>query len=141
MFNCPEWGISVDTIILYGFNTPTLIGNILATINPTITSCDSLTKVCIIILSRSVSSTLTALTPRFQLSPASTWVHLAEVSIYGAGPTCPPDSILNPTSPPTTSDASTKLPTTTWINTAEDKTILTTSTGTNTAGTMKLNLH
>ncbi len=104
MFNCPEWGISVDSIILYGSNTPTLIGNILATISPTITSCDSLVRVCI---SRSVSSTLTPLTLRFQLSLASTWVHLAEMSFYGAGPTCPSESILNPpTTPPLTTISS-----------------------------------
>ncbi len=93
MFNCPEWGISVDRITLYGSTTTTLIGNVLTTINPAITSCDSLVRVCI---SRPVSSTLTALTLRFQLSPASTWVHLAEVSFYGACFTCPPDSVLNP---------------------------------------------
>ncbi len=64
-------------------------------------------------------------------------MHLAEVSFYGAGPTCPPDSILNPTPPPTTSDANiTTLPTTTWINIAGHTTILPTSTGTNTAGIM-----
>ncbi len=94
MFNCPEWGISVDSIILYGSTTTTSIGSTLTAINPTITSCDSLVRVCI---SRPVSSTLTALTLRFQLSSASTWVHLAEVSFFGAGSTCPPDSIVNST--------------------------------------------
>ncbi len=93
MFNCPEWGISVDSITIYESTTTTSIGNVLDTINPTITSCGSLVRVCI---SGSVSSTRTALTLVFQLSSASTWVHLAEVSFYGAGPTCPPDSILNP---------------------------------------------
>ncbi len=81
MFNCPEWGISVDTITLRGSNKTSSIRNILLNMSPTITSCDSLVRVCI---SRSVSSTLTALTLLFQLSPASTWVHLAEVSFYGA---------------------------------------------------------
>ncbi len=89
LFNCPEWGISVDTITLYGSNTISS-RNILDTISPTITSCDSLVRVCI------SGSTLTALTLRFQLSSASTWVHLAEVSFYGASPTCVPDSVLNP---------------------------------------------
>ncbi len=96
MFNCPEWGISVDSITLYESTCGASIRNILATISPTITSCDSLVRVCI---SRSVSSTLTALTLRFHLSSASTWVHLAEVSF---GPTCQPDSILDPI-PPTPS--------------------------------------
>ncbi len=132
MFNCPEWGISVDRITLRGSTTPASIGSIFTTISPTITSCDSLVRVCI---SRSFSSTLTALTLRFQLSSASTWVHLAEVSLYGAGPTCPPDTILNQTPPPTTSDATSSiLPTTTWVNTDGCTTILLTSAGTNTAG-------
>ncbi len=93
MFNCPEWGISVDSITLYGSTTSSPL--ILATISPTITSCYSLVRVCI---SGPVSFIM--LTLGFQLSPASTWVHLAEVSFYGAGPTCPPDSILN--TPPST---------------------------------------
>ncbi len=97
MFNCPEWGISVDIITIHGSTAATSIGSALTTITPTLTSCDSLVRVCI---SESVSSTLIALTLRFQLSPASTWVHLAEVSFYGAGSTCPPVSVLNP--PPTT---------------------------------------
>ncbi len=58
MFNCPEWGISFDSITFYGSTVTTSIGSALTTINPTITSCDSLARVCI---SRSVSSTLTAL--------------------------------------------------------------------------------
>ncbi len=43
MFNCPEWGISVDSITLYG---NIKIGNTLAVISPAITSCDSLVRVC-----------------------------------------------------------------------------------------------
>ncbi len=86
IFNCPEWGISVDSIALYG-STATTTSN-LATVSPNITSCDSLVRVCIsgpVILER--------LTLEFQLSPASTWVHLAEVTFYGADPTCPPKNI------------------------------------------------
>ncbi len=88
MFNCPEWGISVDNITLYEFTTATIS-------SPIISSCDSLVRVFI---SRSVSFEL--LTLSFQLSSASTWVHLAEVSFYGAGPNCPPDRIQN--TPPST---------------------------------------
>ncbi len=80
MFNCPEWGISVDIITLYGSTTIFPIGNALTTISPNITSCDFLVRVCI---SRSV--TQTALTLRFHLSSASTWLHLAEVSFYEVG--------------------------------------------------------
>ncbi len=121
MFNCPEWGISVDSIILYGSTTVTFIGKVLVNISPTITSCDSLVRVCI---SRPVSYTQTALTLRFQLSSASTWVHLAEVSFYGDDPTSPPDSILNLTSLPTTSgsDLSTiTTKTTTTMGNTEDR--------------------
>ncbi len=86
--------------------------NNLATISPTNTSCDSLVRVCI---SKPVSSTLTALTLRFQLSSASTWVQLAEVSFYEDSPTCPSDSILESH---TTSEADVRLsvPTTTLRN-------------------------
>ncbi len=102
MFNCPEWGISVDSITLHGSTVTASIGNALTNISitPAITSCDSLVRVCI---PRLVNTDLTALTLVFQLSSASSWVHLAEVSFYGAGPTCPQDSILNP--PPTTGKA------------------------------------
>ncbi len=112
MFNCPEWVISVDSIILYESTTTTLIGSPLTTISPTITSCDSLVRVCI---SRPVSYTLTALTLRFHLSPASTWVHLAEVSFNGDSRlTCPPDSILE--SPTISESDANAVPTTTLMN-------------------------
>ncbi len=115
MFNCSEWGISVDAISLYGFTTTSSIGNFPATISPTITSCDSLVRVCI---SKSVSSTLTALTLRFHLSSASTWVHLAEVSFNGDSQlTCPQDSILElPTISESDSNVMTTIPTTTLMN-------------------------
>ncbi len=101
MFNCPEWGISVDSITLYQSTATTSIGTVLAAISPTITSCDSLVRVCI---SRETNPDQSILTLRFQFSSASTWVHLAEVSFYRAGPTCPP-KILNP--PPSTLSTST----------------------------------
>ncbi len=47
MFNCSEWGISVDKITLYGSTTTSSIGTALAAISPGITSCDSLVRVCI----------------------------------------------------------------------------------------------
>ncbi len=47
MFNCPEWGISVDSITLYGSTTTESIGSFFKTINTTITSCNSLVRVCI----------------------------------------------------------------------------------------------
>ncbi len=112
MFNSPEWGISVDSITLLESNNNSF-ENRLVNISPTNTSCASLVRVCIsgsVYSSQTIiSSTLPVLTLRFQLSPASTWVHLAEVSFYGVGPTCPPDSVLNQTLPPITPDATTKI--------------------------------
>ncbi len=108
MFNCPEWGILVNSITLYGSTDIASNRNVLASISLNITSCDSLVRVCI---TSSVSSSFPVLTLGFNLSSASTWVHLAEVSFYGADPTCPPDSILNPTSPSTTSGSDQSTPT------------------------------
>ncbi len=104
MFNCPEWGISVDGITLYESTSTNL-----ATVSPNITSCDSLVRVCI-----SGPVSLERLTLRFQLSSASTWIHLAEVTFYGADPTSPPKNIRNTTSAPITSesDTSTEMSTT-----------------------------
>ena len=67
MFNCPEWGISVDNITLYGTTNSTIIGSPLITITPANTSCDSLVRVCI---SKSVSTNESITTLAFQLSPA-----------------------------------------------------------------------
>ncbi len=67
MFNCPEWGILVDSITLLGSNNNSrIVENDVHNIIPTNTSCDSLVRVCISI---SVDSTLPVLTLRFQLSP------------------------------------------------------------------------
>ncbi len=109
MVNCPEWGISVDSITLYGSTTTTESN--LATVSPNITSCDSLVRVCI---SKPVSFEL--ITLGFQLSPASTWMHLAEVTFYGADPTSPPKNIRNTTSAPITSESDTSTEASTTNN-------------------------
>ncbi len=97
MFNCPEWGISVDNITLLGSNNNSrIIENRLVDISLTYTSCASLVRVCISLSSQKlISSNLPVLTLSFQLSPDSTWVHLAEVTFYGAGPTCPSDTFYD----------------------------------------------
>ncbi len=97
MFNCPEWGISVDNItLLESNNNSRIIENCLVDISPNNTSCASLIRVCIsgsVNCSQAINtSTLQVLTLRFQLSPASTWVHLAEVTFYDDDITCPPDT-------------------------------------------------
>ncbi len=86
LFNCPEWGISVQSIELQtnaGFAGVT---------NPTVTSCESLVRVCIPDLR--TSSAQTDLTLRFTLINPNDWVHIAEVTFYGAGPTCPNDTVI-----------------------------------------------
>ena len=94
MLNCPEWGISVRTISL--FSAPSISGSRnFQTNSPTTTSCDSLVRVCI---SNTVSSIRPVLSLVFNLPLTSNWVHLAEVTFYASGSTCPPDTIITPLS-------------------------------------------
>ena len=72
MFNCPEWGISVET-----FTFMTTSG--IKSVNPTTTSCDSLMRVQ---LSSAVSSSQQVITLQCNLPSTSTWVHLAEVTFF-----------------------------------------------------------
>ena len=81
MFNCLQLGIGVQTVQAFEDNNV-----LIQTANVDITSCDSLLRVCLV-----VRTTLPVLTLRFTLSPGSDWVHLAEVSFWGNGPTCPSD--------------------------------------------------
>ena len=64
------------------------------TVTPTISSCDSLVRVCL-----PARTTLPVLTLEFLLSPDSDWVHLAEMTFYNIDKTC--------LSPPTTMESST----------------------------------
>ena len=115
IFNCPEWGISVRTIQFLG--AATVDGRIDArsSVIPTITSCDSLVRVCI---SQSVSSTIKVLFLQFTLPSTSNWVHLGEVTFYASGSTCPPDTVLTPqaTPRPSVTLMPTPLPTTTMVS-------------------------
>jgi hypothetical protein len=107
MFNCPEWGIGAQQITVFLLSTSGsdfLIGK---EVNPIITSCDSLVRVCI---------------PQFTASEVISlafnnldWVYIAEVIFYGAGSSsiCPPDIIITPTPDPQTPDTTTPLHATT----------------------------
>ncbi len=86
LFNCVKWGISVQSITL---QTST---GFAGTTNPTVTSCDSLVRVCIGDL-----STNSAQRELILSFIPNDWVHIAEVTFYGAGPTCPPETILTTT--------------------------------------------
>ena len=94
MFNCPEWGISVQTIKLLTATSLSQTALAVSTFSvPAITSCDSLVRICI---SEIIQQPVIAL--EFSPPPGSNWTHLAEVTFYGTG-SCPPDTIIT-TSPP-----------------------------------------
>ena len=92
LFNCPEWGISVQAIELLNPGP----GETATVYEPTITSCDSLVRVCI-----PFSTTETRFFLEFDNPRGSDWTHLAEVAFYGDGSTCPPDTIITTPPPPT----------------------------------------
>ena len=83
MFNCPQWGIGVQTIQVFAQNTQFALTNV------DITSCASLVQVCLPTI-----TTIPILTLRFSLSPGSDWVYLAEMTFFGNGFTCPPDIVI-----------------------------------------------
>ena len=93
MFNCEPWGISVHSIVLVAG------GNIAGTINPTVTSCDSLVRVCMDV---NTNIAQTDLTLNFVPINPNDWMHIAEVTFYGAGSSCPPDTIFTPAPIPAT---------------------------------------
>ena len=134
MFNCPEWGISVRIISLFGAISTSGGRRFLTSISPTTTSCDSLVRVCI---SNTVSSIRPVLTLVFIPHLTSNWVHFAEVTFYANGSTCPPDTIIiPPPTTPTTQQMNTPLTTPEMIVTATTRTeeVATRTTGEITTG-------
>ena len=114
MFNCPQWGVSVQEIVIARFPDSDLSNsnsNQAFTTSVDITSCDSLVRVCI-----SVSTDAPRLlTVGFTQDSKSSWVHLAEVKVYNDSSICPPDTVVDATillPAATTSDESTALSTT-----------------------------
>ena len=103
MFNCPQWGIGVETIQVIEPSTPVFTINF----DPTTTSCNSLVRFC---LPARVSMQVIIL--RFYPSPGSDWVHIAEVTFWKDDNICPPDIVitsqlpLSSTQPVSTSQAS-----------------------------------
>ena len=91
LFNCPGWGISVQTIQL---NTSTP-----STVQPMITSCDSLVRVC---LSLTQPNTERGLRLDFTPHTGSNWVHIAEVTFRESGFTCLQEFLFTPPPPDTT---------------------------------------
>ena len=89
MFNCPQWGIASTFIHLTGAEARGQFLSPFDTTSVSLTSGDFLVRVC---LSASVSRPIVGL--QFFLDQNSDWVHLAEVTFYHSGSTCPPDIIL-----------------------------------------------
>lgn len=88
LFNCPQWGISVQSIRIKGTTPPSNHKTLISIHNPTLTSCESLLAIC---LSQTISSLVTIVTLQFVTEPGTSWVHLAEVSFYAQHGHCPPD--------------------------------------------------
>ena len=140
MLNCPEWGISVQSISLRD-NDGRVIGSS-GDLN-SITSCDSLVRLCV---PATVMNPL-RVTVQFDLGTDSNWVNLAEVTFYNDNTTCPPDTIIttemntgppSPTTPITTSQATAAHTTPTTSTTQEMNTITTApTTPTTTTTTMQ----
>ena len=109
MFNCPQRGIAFTTIDLLGATARGQLFSRLGFISvSSLTSCKYLVRVC---LSATVSQPLIGL--QFILDQDSDWVHLAEVTFYPRGSTCPPNVICNQTTtpPPDTKPSNTMSPT------------------------------
>lgn len=101
MFNCPQWGISVQEITSWGVpELASIDRSSLEIVNTSsIISCESLVRVCI-----PLSTTLPVIFLVFTLPSSSGWVYLAEVEFYSTdNSTCPPltDPIITTTPPPT----------------------------------------
>ena len=93
MFNCPEWGIGVQTVRLRESSGPVLStgsGIVLGSFCPVASSCTSLVRVCM-----PLPSNHSYLSLQFIPTFGSSWVHLAEVTFYNSGATCTPSSDTN----------------------------------------------
>ena len=101
MFNCPEWGIAVQSIVITGATSASSCSSLLGVVNPSITSCDSLVRVCI-----PLNTTLPVLGLQFFPHADTNWVHLAEVTFLSVSTSvCPqpvPDSTSSMSLPLTT---------------------------------------
>lgn len=91
-FNCPQWGISVDIIDVYGAQeyTDHLITR--KGIDFGASSCESLVHICI-----PIYTTTQLIEMDFDLPPHSDWVHIKEIRFLGdSDSVCSRDYILHP---------------------------------------------
>lgn len=92
VFNCPEWGIAVESIRFFSLGS-----GVVASIAPTATSCNSLVTVCISVPNRMYSATQLQLV----LVPDSQWLSIAEVRLFTDGDCPSQPGTDTPTSMPT----------------------------------------
>ena len=108
MFNCPEWEIEVQNILLLAGTSAQASRSVVGIFSPNITSCDSLVRVCTHVkdlqTNREPLTIITEPVIRLLFHPASgsNRTYLAEVGFYGDGSACPPDTIISTPPPDTT---------------------------------------
>ena len=91
IFNCPEWNITVQTINI----EDVIAGEVIGSLNLTLSSCESLVKVCIPVTNLFQPRASILLT--FPDEDNSRWIHLAEVTFYNSvGNNCVPETLLEP---------------------------------------------
>ena len=91
IFNCPEWGIAVQAIGIWRVSSISGISREQAgAIRPTITSCNSLVRVCTSV----ATAQQDVLNLQFIPANGSNRIHLAEVRFYGDSATCRQDAII-----------------------------------------------
>lgn len=96
MFNCPWWGIGIESITLYiTLRLDVVGGTNLVRVNPTIASCNSLVKICI--PCTRCDSTERNLGLEFHTDQHSRWVYLGEVTFRTDNGSCPPDLVITST--------------------------------------------
>ena len=93
MFNCPEWGIAVEVIELQGATSILGTASPRGSFRPTITSCDSLMRVCISSLATHQEKVIIL---HFTPATGSNRTYLAEVRFYGDSSACSSDTIITP---------------------------------------------
>jgi hypothetical protein len=100
LFNCPQWGIGVSRISIQGYHIFKPVLFAANVIDPALSSCGSLVRVCM-----PLNTTFALFYLTFEPVFGSNWIHLADVKFHTNVSTCPPDRILNPKpyTPPSTS--------------------------------------
>ena len=106
MFNCPQWGISSMVTSIFQSQTISEQNTFLRSVT-SITSCDSLVRVCV----NDLNISQKFITIQFTSHGNSDWIHIAEVTFFFRDvPDCPPLPTQIHTSQNTTSSYT--LPTT-----------------------------